>query len=65
MRFTRLTLVPVLLLAAHAQAKDPAYVGSVDVVRDGGAADMARGTVFLDANRHSHHLHQSHAQGQR
>jgi len=41
-------------LSAPALAKDPSYVGSVQVVRgDGDGADMARGTVFLDGNRNS------------
>ena len=36
-----------------AHAKDPSYVGSVHVVRGNAVSDIARGTVFLDANRDS------------
>ncbi|WP_299771828.1 calcineurin-like phosphoesterase C-terminal domain-containing protein [uncultured Tateyamaria sp.] len=42
------------LLACSALAKDPAYIGAVETIRGSGdGADMARGTVFLDANRNS------------
>ncbi|MEL6921174.1 MAG: hypothetical protein AAFO77_09135, partial [Pseudomonadota bacterium] len=42
------------LLAGTAMAKDPSYIGSVEVIRGSGdGADTARGTVFRDANRNS------------
>ena len=40
-------------LALPATAKDVSYVGSVHVVRGNAPAEMARGKVFLDANRNS------------
>ena len=40
-------------LTVPAQAKDPAYIGSVHVVLGDRAPDTARGTVFLDANRNA------------
>lgn len=39
-------------LATAAASKDVSYIGSVETIT-GEAADMARGTVFLDANRNS------------
>jgi hypothetical protein len=39
--------------AVPAFAKDVSYIGSVHVVRGDAAGDMARGTVFLDANRNA------------
>lgn len=42
-----------LLVATAALAKDPTYIGDVHVVPGDAAADMARGTVFLDENRNS------------
>lgn len=43
----------LLLLAPPALAKDASYIGQVELIRGETAADMARGTVFLDANRNS------------
>ena len=43
----------VLVAAQAAHAKDASYIGSVEVVRGETAADAARGTVFIDANRNS------------
>ena len=34
-------------------AKDVSYIGSIQIVRGGQAAEMARGKVFLDSNRNS------------
>ncbi len=42
-----------LILGAAAQAKDTSYIGSVQAVPSDTGAEMARGTVFLDANRNS------------
>ena len=51
---TRLLLAAALALAAClAHAKDPSYVGSVHTVGTDAAGTVARGTVFLDANRNS------------
>jgi len=47
-----MTILGAGLLALPAAAKDTAYIGSVEAVA-GDAADMARGHVFLDANRNS------------
>ena len=48
-----LILAVSVLAASAAQAKDPSYIGSVEAV-DGEATDgLARGTVFVDANRNS------------
>ncbi len=47
-----MTILGAGLLALPAVAKDTAYTGSVDTVA-GSGADMARGHVFLDANRNS------------
>ena len=53
-RIVILSLAAALALpAAPAFAKDPTYVGSVQVVRGGAVSDIARGTVFLDADRDS------------
>lgn len=46
-----LLISAALLVATTAVAKQTAYKGSVQIVA--GDADMARGTVFLDANRNS------------
>lgn len=40
-------------LVTSAGAKDITYIGSVEVIQTTVAADMARGTVFLDGNRNS------------
>lgn len=49
-----LTTTGLCLLAFTAMAKDPTYIGGVQTVRgDADGADIARGTVFLDANRNS------------
>ncbi len=47
------SMLPLLLaaLAGHAFAKDPGYVGSVHTVGTSADGAVARGTVFLDANR--------------
>ncbi len=54
---TRTSTVMLVLgcaaLALPAYAKDASYIGSVHVVPGDGSADMARGTVFIDANRNS------------
>ena len=53
-RFRASLLTAILLLpSVFAHAKDPSYVGSVHVVRGNAVSDIARGTVFLDANRDS------------
>ena len=39
--------------AVSPQGKDASYLGSVEVVRDGGGGPVVRGTVFLDSNRNS------------
>jgi len=36
-----------------AEAKDASYVGSVQVIRDGGGEPVVRGAAFLDRNRNS------------
>ena len=36
-----------------AEAKDASYLGSVQVVRDGGGGPVVRGAAFLDRNRNS------------
>lgn len=46
-----LVLPIALLLATTAAAKDTSYNASVHVVPSSTGADMARGTVFVDANR--------------
>lgn len=46
-----LVLPMALLLATTAAAKDTSYNASVHVVPSSTGADMARGTVFVDANR--------------
>ena len=47
-----MALAPLaLVLGTAAYPKDTSYVGSVETIA--GDADMARGTVFLDANRNS------------
>ena len=48
-------LLPLLLvaLAGDALAKDPSYIGSVQTAGTDAAATIARGSVFLDANRNS------------
>ena len=53
MRLTLLAMASAALVLPQAHAKDASYTGSVDVVRGSVPADMARGTVFLDANRNS------------
>ena len=54
MSLTRLMLFAgTSLLALPALAKQPDYVGSVQTVAGEAGGDMARGTVFLDANRNS------------
>ena len=53
MKQLSLLAAAVALSAPHALAKDPSYVGGVEVVRGGQAGDMARGTVFNDLNRNS------------
>ena len=51
---SRIALTAALAaMALPAIAKDASYIGSVEVIRGDAAADMARGTVFLDANRNS------------
>ncbi len=45
--------LPFALILGAAQAKDISYIGSVQAVPGETGADMARGTVFLDANRNS------------
>jgi len=52
---TRLAFLLLVCIAmtAPAMAKDTSYQGAVHVVRGDSAADMVRGTVFLDANRNS------------
>ncbi len=50
----RLLLTAALALGAClAHAKDPSYVGSVHTVGTDAVGAVARGTVFLDANRNS------------
>ena len=46
-------LLGATALTAPALAKDASFIGSIEVVRGDGAADMARGTVFHDSNRNS------------
>lgn len=46
---TATLLVPTFFV----HAKDPVYVGSVQAVRGDAVSDIARGTVFLDADRDS------------
>ncbi len=48
-----LLLMGCATFAAAASAKDASYIGSVHVVRGSSPADMARGKVFIDANRNS------------
>jgi len=48
---TFMMLATTAATTAPAAAKDTSYIGSVQVVRGGG--DMARGKVFVDANRNS------------
>ena len=51
---TRLLLAAALALAAClAHAKDPSYVGAVHTVGTDAVGTVARGSVFLDANRNS------------
>jgi hypothetical protein len=53
MKVQGLILVPAaVLIGTVAIAKDTSYIGTVEVVA-GEAADMARGTVFVDQNRNS------------
>ncbi|MEJ6395445.1 calcineurin-like phosphoesterase family protein [Gymnodinialimonas sp. 2305UL16-5] len=42
-----------LLAATSAYGKDPSYIGTIETVAGEATDDMARGTVFLDANRNS------------
>lgn len=49
------TTVALCFIVGCAAAKDPGYIGSVEVLRAGPAPDAARGKVFLDANRNSRH----------
>lgn len=46
-------LLASTVLSVPAAAKDVSYVGSVQTVQGDGAADKARGMVFLDSNRNS------------
>jgi len=41
------------ITAFTAEAKDASYLGSVQVIRDGGGGPVVRGTAFLDRNRNS------------
>ncbi|MCY4431217.1 MAG: calcineurin-like phosphoesterase family protein [Rhodospirillales bacterium] len=41
------------ITAFTAEAKDATYLGSVQVIRDGGGGPVVRGTAFLDRNRNS------------
>ncbi len=54
---TRGTIILVALLStaalAPAEAKDPAYRGTVEVIRGGEPASHAQGKVFEDANRNA------------
>lgn len=52
-RSTAFMLVTAALLAVPVYAKDTTYIGSIQTVSDDEAADMARGKVFLDANRNA------------
>lgn len=49
---TLLLASTALALATSALAKDPTYIGTVEIVA-GAPAEMASGTVFLDANRNA------------
>lgn len=55
MKFSSIALCAAAgTLALPAMAKDPGYVGGIEIIRGDGAAippEMAQGTVFLDANR--------------
>jgi len=43
----------LVCLAGTAIAKDASYIGSVEVITGNAGGDVARGTVFIDANRNS------------
>lgn len=43
----------VLISGGALWAKDASYVGAVEIIKGDTAADMARGTVFVDTNRNS------------
>ncbi len=54
MRHFSTTVLAAALAAPHALAKDPDYIGTVEVIRGAGdGSDVARGTVFHDTNRNS------------
>ena len=48
-----LLLAAAALATSAAYAKDPTYIGGVEAVLGDAPGDMARGTVFVDANRNS------------
>ncbi len=48
-----LLLAGACTAASGANAKDASYIGSIDIVRGSAAAEMARGVVFVDANKNS------------
>ncbi|MEM0908009.1 MAG: calcineurin-like phosphoesterase C-terminal domain-containing protein [Pseudomonadota bacterium] len=51
---TACALLPFAPVNAPAHAKDPTYIGTVDIVRGpGDGAQTAKGKVFLDANRNA------------
>ncbi|MEM7614676.1 MAG: calcineurin-like phosphoesterase C-terminal domain-containing protein, partial [Pseudomonadota bacterium] len=53
MRAALLTTTLLALTAATSLAKDATYLGGVEAVPGDGGGEVARGTVFLDANRNS------------